>query len=92
MLNLVVDCVSHHDQESSCYCCELNEMEELNEFGSRLRSFDPSELILLSFNSDFFQDLFAHADNSALKLSCSRAFFPNGLHVPIYKGKCVFLI
>ena len=90
--NLVADCVSHHNQESSTYCCDLNEVEEVNELESRIRLLEPLDLVVFSVRFNFIQEMFADANISASLISRSRAFFPHALHVPIYLDKCTFLV
>ena len=90
--NLAVDCVAYHKEDTSSYVCELNEAEELNEIGSRLRSSERPDLIQVNFHFCFIKDMLTETETSVSELFGSSAFFPNALHVPIYKGKCVFLI
>ncbi|MCF8460373.1 MAG: hypothetical protein K9G46_06590 [Flavobacteriales bacterium] len=91
IFNLVQDAVHLPKKESSSYC-EVNEVKDFQELGSRLRVFDPQGFLFVAIHLDLFKNLFASSDNSELCSAGSRAFFPNALHVPIYLGKCVFNI
>lgn len=89
--NLVQDVIHLPKKESSSYC-EVNEVEEFQEIGSRLRVFDPQGFAFIAIHFDFLKSLINSFDNSELCASGSRAFFPHAMHVPIYLGKCVFNI
>lgn len=91
VFNHVVELIQHDNKELAAYCCELEEVEELSEFSSRLKTFEPAAVVLFALNLDFFRDLFAHADGK-LSRSLQRAFFPHALHVPIYLGKRVVIV
>lgn len=73
-------------------CCELNEVEELSEFGSRLRTFEPTDLCFISVLFDLMKDRSFSDDDLFSKRSLTRTFSPHALHVPIYLDKCAILI
>ncbi|MCF8276643.1 MAG: hypothetical protein K9J17_07905 [Flavobacteriales bacterium] len=92
VFNQVADLVHLHRKDTGSYCCETNEVEEIVEFGSRLRTHDSHSLLLYAFQFNYFSLELLNSENSVLTSVGSRAFFPHAMHVPIYLEKRNFLI
>ncbi|MCB9186329.1 MAG: hypothetical protein H6601_06230 [Flavobacteriales bacterium] len=92
VFNQVADYVYHHKKESETFVFEMNEVEELNELNSRLKSFEPSDLLFINLHLDAFRNLFAVSDSSCWNGVGLRLFFPHALHLPIYLQKRVILV
>jgi hypothetical protein len=91
VFNHVAELMQHENKELAAYCCELEETEEFSELENRLKAFSPSEIILLTFHTDFFCDLLPKLNGVSTR-SVQRAFFPHALHVPIYLDKGVLIV
>lgn len=90
-LNHVAELLQHENKELAVYCCELEEIEEFSELENRLRSFGSTDVVLITFQIDFFRDLSSIVDGISSR-SLQRAFFPHLLHVPIYLDKGVLIV
>lgn len=78
--------------DATAFCCEINETEELSEFSSRLRTFEPGHICFVSILFELNKEnLFKHSD-LLIGRSIARTFSPHSLHVPMYLDKCCFLI
>jgi hypothetical protein len=91
VFNHVADFIQHHNKEVAAYCCEIEELGELNELENRLRSFDFTGLEFFQFHAEFIRVFCSYVDRVS-HLSHQRAFFPHALHVPIYLDKGVLIV
>ncbi|MCB0756366.1 MAG: hypothetical protein H6603_08670 [Flavobacteriales bacterium] len=91
VFNHVADFIQHHNKEVAVYCCEMEELGELNELENKLRSFELAGLELFQFHADFIREFYSDVDRVSNR-SHQQAFFPHSLHVPIYLDKGVLLV
>lgn len=90
MFNHVAELIEQHF-ETAAYCCELENVEELNELEDKLRVFEPSVLSSMFLHSHFILEILTN-DDVVLSWSLQRTFYPHALHVPIYLDKGVLIV